>query len=103
MNWKQLYSLSTPEERLEAVKLMLRTIETRSGGMVVYIDLQRILLRASFLGILGVLTLTTTIITAQAEPALILPVISAYLVILFVIFTFKPRKSVPVVQTVHYV
>lgn len=34
MNWNQLYTSSTPEERLEAVMLMLSTIEERKQRLI---------------------------------------------------------------------
>lgn len=97
MNWKQLYSRSTPDDRFEAVILMLRTIETRREVVVVYIDLRRILLRAMFIGILGMLTFTTTIITAKAEPILAAPIITLYLATIFSLLLLKSQK-----QTAHY-
>jgi hypothetical protein len=34
MNWKQLHALSTPEERLEAITLMLRVLHARRQRLV---------------------------------------------------------------------
>lgn len=34
MNWKRLYTLSTPEERLKAVIQMMQTIETRQQKII---------------------------------------------------------------------
>lgn len=103
MNWKQLYALATPQERLEAVLLMLQRLEARQELVVVTIDLRRILMRVAFIGILGMLTLTTAFITLQAEPDLAVPILTAYLATLFAVFAFKPRRTAPVIRAVHYV
>lgn len=103
MNWKQLYASATPAERLEAVQLMLRILEARPEIVIVYIDLRRILLRGAFLGIFGMITLTTAFITLQADSTLEVPSLVMYFVTFFSIFAFKTRRSSPVVQTVHYV
>lgn len=103
MNWKQLYTLATPEERLDLALRMIRRIEARHEVVIVAIDLRRILMRSAFLGILGMLTFTTAIITAQADPALAAPTLTAYLMAFFAVFAFKSKKTAPLIHTAHYV
>lgn len=102
MNWKQLYALATPQERLEFALRMLRHIEARREVVVVYLDMRRILMRVVILGILAMLTLTTAFITYQSH-ALAAPALTAYLIGFLALFAFKPRRSPPILRTVHYV
>jgi hypothetical protein len=93
MNWKQLYARSSPEERLDLALHMLNRIETRREAVIITIDIRRKFLRAMFVGILGILTFTTAIITAKAEPELIVPSITAYIMGFFMILVWKPKKQ----------
>lgn len=93
MNWKQLFMIATPEERLEVVLLMLRAIEARPEVIVVYIDLRRILLRSMFLGILGMLTLTTAFITLTGEPIMAGTTLTVYICIILALVALKPKQS----------
>jgi len=95
MNWKQLFNRSTPEERLEAVALMLRVIEARREAVMIHIDLRRILLRLTSLGVLGVVTLAAAFITLHGEPALVAPALTFYIAAFLFIFTTKIRKPEP--------
>lgn len=55
-------------------------------------DFRRLLYRAMFMGILGILSITSAFILIKAPPAFSAPVLSAYVSALLILLLLKPRQ-----------
>jgi hypothetical protein len=119
MNWTQLHTSSTPEEREETTLLLLRTIEERRQRLVLsrgrlvrekrgnfpgahFINdrrrlrrtLPRILTRLSYIFILLTVSVATWLFVLYAPAQLAIPTMLLHLVGLTAVLLFKPYRSI---------
>lgn len=117
MNWKQLYNLATPEERLTAVIHMLRAIEARQKKIIIvrgrlvrekrgpflgahFINdrrrlrprLKQIIARLAFISILLFVSITTWLFVIYAPPQLAAPALLLHLLGLTAVLSIKPYQ-----------
>lgn len=117
MNWNQLYTSATPEERLEAALLMLSTIEERKQRLVfsrgrlvrekrgnfpgahflndrrrLRRSLPSILTKLSYIFILLTVSVATWLFVLYAPAQLALPVMVLHLIGLMAVLIIKPYR-----------
>jgi hypothetical protein len=116
MNWKQLFALATPEERIELLALMFHTIEARQNKLVIanrqlirerrgafrgahFLNDKRRRLTprhvylSTFMLILATMSIGVWISIFHLPPAYAAPLMFAHLAALGAILTIKPYKS----------
>lgn len=115
MNWNQLYNLATPEERLEAIVLMVRVLKTRRqrrvfayGRLIVErrraqaahwisdrrgrFNPSRAVIMSTFLFILLTVSTATGLFVMNAPVEVSGPVLFFYATSLLSVLVFKPSK-----------
>jgi hypothetical protein len=116
MNWRQLHTAATPEERLELMLHLLETIERRQRRLVRvgwgfrrerrrqraahFIGDRRLrhrspLLRALWLYTLATLSIATWLIAAHIQPIYGAPLLFGYNLLLLAILLIKPYRRQP--------
>jgi hypothetical protein len=119
MNWNQLYTSATPEERFETVLHMLRTIEERQQRLVLsrgrlvrekrgnfpgahFLNDRRrlrrslpsVLTKVSYIFILLTVSIATWLFVLYAPAQLAIPTMLLHLVGLTAVLLFKPYRSI---------
>lgn len=114
MNWQQLYTASTPEERLELLLDMLHVVETRSSPIVFaggrlrrerrresaahYIRDRRgryptrALIRTLYMLMLGVVSLSVWLVALNIPREIAAPLVLAYAVMLVALLLINPAR-----------
>ncbi|MBI5951860.1 MAG: hypothetical protein HY865_09400 [Chloroflexi bacterium] len=113
MNWTQIYNSLTPEERIEAAILILKTIEARERRLVFtgvriirnrrrilatvhYLNDRRnrwhLIPKFTFLFILCTVTLAVALVAIEAPPVFSAPMITAYITTLISMLAVKPPR-----------
>lgn len=117
MNWKQLHALSTPQERLEAITIMLRVLHARRQRLVFAygrlildrrraqaahwisdrrgrINHSRTVLLTAFIFTLSTVSAATGLFVLHAPVELVAPSLFFYLSSMLAVVSLKPRRTI---------